>query len=140
MAIALLEKRCYGEKVYQHKKRTSMIAGLCNGSIIAPLVFEGYCNKDIFEAYVRDMRVPELRPGQIVVMDNISFHKTATVKELIEFKGASILFLPTYSPDLNPIEHYWFKIKNAIRKVASNFAVFFDAVFSVLKNVTTLIN
>ncbi len=73
---------------------------------------------------VRDILIKELKPGQIVVMDNINFHKTSKVKELIESRGASILFLPTYSPDLNSIEHYWFKIKNKIRKIANNFEIF----------------
>ena len=66
-------------------------------------------------------------------MDNINFHKSPKVKELIESVGANILFLPTYSPDLNPIEHYWFKIKNEIRKVVGDFASFYDAVFNAIK-------
>ncbi|EER21259.1 MULTISPECIES: IS630 family transposase [spotted fever group] len=107
-------ERCYGEKVYQHKHRISMIAGLFNSNIVAPLIFEGNCNKAIFETYVKDILIKELRAGQVVVMDNINFHKNSKVKELIESVGASILFLPTYSPDLNPIEHYWFKIKHQI--------------------------
>lgn len=132
--------RCYGEKVYQHKERISMIAALCNGNIIAPLIFEGNCNKEIFESYVRDILIQELKPGQTVVMDNINFHKNSKVKELIESVGCSILFLPTYSPDLNPIEHYWFKIKNEIRKTVSDFETFWDAVYYSLKKVTTLLS
>lgn len=67
------------------------------------------------------MLIKELIPGQVVVLDNINFHKSSKVKELIESVGCSILFLPTYSPDLNPIENYWFKIKNEIRKAVGNF-------------------
>lgn len=115
-----------------------MIAGLNNRQIVAPMVFEGNCNKEVFEAYVKDILIKELKPGQIVVMDNINFHKTSKVKELIESVGCEILFLPTYSPDLNKIEHYWFKIKNSIRKVAHQFENFFYAVFEVLRNVSTL--
>ncbi len=66
-------------------------------------------------------------------MDNINFHKTARVKELIESVGCRILFLPTYSPDLNPIEHYWFKIKRKIRKVTYLFTDFYDAVSEGVK-------
>ncbi len=66
-------------------------------------------------------------------MDNINFHKNPKVKELIESVGCYILFLPTYSPDLNPIEHYWFKIKNEIRKTIDLFDTFYDAVFNTIK-------
>ena len=105
-----------------------MIGALHGKDIIAPLVFEGTCNKVLFEAYVREILIKALKVGQIVIMDNINFHKTDKVKELIESVGCTILFLPTYSPDLNPIEHYWFKIKNQIRKIAGDFEEFFEAV------------
>ena len=130
---SVVGERCYGEKAYQHSSRISMIAGLCSGKIIAPVIFDGNCNKEIFESYVSDILIQELKPGQTVVMDNINFHKSPKVKELIESVGANILFLPTYSPDLNPIEHYWFKIKNEIRKVVGDFASFYDAVFNAIK-------
>ena len=125
--------RCYGQKAYQHKRRVSMIAGLCKKEIIAPIIFDGTCNKEIFEIYVETVLIKELTPGQTVVMDNINFHKTARVKELIESVGCRILFLPTYSPDLNPIEHYWFKIKRKIRKVTYLFTYFYDAVSEGVK-------
>ncbi|KJV52222.1 IS630 family transposase [Orientia tsutsugamushi str. Gilliam] len=125
--------RCYGNKAYQHKSRVSMIAGLCNNQIIAPVIFEGNCNKAIFTTYVETILIKELRPGQIVIMDNINFHKNNTIKVLIESVGCSILFLPTYSPDLNPIEHYWFKIKNEIRKVTAQFKDISIAVEHVMK-------
>jgi len=114
-----------------------MIAGLCHKEIIAPVIFEGNCNKDIFETYVETILIKELRSGQTVVLDNINFHKSPKVEILIRSVGCNILFLPTYSPDLNPIEHYWFKIKNEIRKTASDFDKFFDAVCYGLKKVTT---
>ena len=117
-----------------------MIAGLCHKEIIAPVIFEGNCNKDIFETYVKTILIKEIKPGQVVVLDNINFHKSTKVKILIESAGCSILFLPTYSLDLNPIEHYWFKIKNEIRKIASDFDKFFDAVYYGLKKVTTLLS
>lgn len=128
--------RCYGERFYQHKLRISMIAGLCNKQILAPAMFEGNCDTELFENYVENILIKELKPGQIVVMDNINFHKTHKVSSLIESTGCEILFLPTYSPDLNPIEHYWFKIKNQIRKIAHQFYNFFEAVYHVLKNIT----
>ena len=109
-----------------------MIAGLCNKEIIAPLVFEGTCDSILFETYIRDVLIKELKPGQVVVMDNINFHKRKEIEDLIKSVGADILFLPTYSPDLNLIENHWFRIKNHIRKTASNFTDFFEAVASAL--------
>lgn len=110
-----------------------MIAGLSNNQIIAPVIFEGNCNREIFTNYVETILIKELHPGQTVIMDNINFHKHNIVKELIESVGCSIIFLPTYSPDLNPIEHYWFKIKNEIRKVTGQFKDISMAVEHVLK-------
>ena len=83
-----------------------MIAALCNKKIIAPVIFEGKCDTKVFEADVEQILIDHLKQGQTVVMDNIKFHHTQKVKELIESKKCNILFLPTYSPDLNPIEHY----------------------------------
>lgn len=110
-----------------------MIAGLCHKEIIAPIIFTGNCSKDVFETYVETILIKELKPNQIGVLDNINFQKSIKVKTLIESVSCSILFLPTYSPDLNPIEHYWFKIKNEIRKIASDFDRFFDAFYYNLK-------
>ncbi len=81
----------------------------------------------------KNVLITELQPGQTVIMDNINFHKNSKVKEFIESVGCTILYLPTYSPDLNPIEHYWFKIKNEIRKVVEDFETFYDAVFNTIK-------
>jgi putative transposase len=115
-----------------------MIAGLCNKKILAPIIFEGNCDTNVFESYVEQVLVKELRPGQVVVMDNIKFHKTKRVQHLIESAQCKILFLPTYSPDLNLIESYWFKIKNYIRKISHQFLNFFEAVQFGFKNVTSL--
>lgn len=130
--------RCYGTRAYIHKRRVSMIAGLCNHKIIAPVIFEGSCDTEVFLSYVEQILIKELNHGQIVVMDNINFHKNPKVKELIESVGCSIMFLPTYSPDLNPIEHYWFKVKHQIRKVACQSQDFFEIVSLTLKKVCTL--
>jgi putative transposase len=85
-----------------------MIAGLCNKKIIAPLVFEGTCNSILFATYIKDFLIKELKQGQVVIMDNINFHKREQIAELIKSVGARVLFLPTYSPNLNPIENHWF--------------------------------
>ena len=115
-----------------------MIAGLCSHKIIAPVIFEGSCDTEVFLSYVEQILIKELTHGQIVVMDNINFHKNPKVKELIESVGCSIMFLPIYSPDLNPIEHYWFKVKHQIRKVACQPRDFFETVSLTLKKVCTL--
>ena len=127
--------RCYDERRFRHSIRVSIIAALNNGKIIAPATFNGYCDGDVFTTYVTKILIKELKAGQFLVLDNVSFHKSDKVKQAIESVGAIVLFLPAYSSDLNPIEYFWFKIKNAIRKVAISFDNFSDAVMYVLKNV-----
>jgi putative transposase len=129
-------ERCYGQKALQHNHRISMIAGLCNNKIMAPAFFDGYCDANVFETYVEHILIKALKPGQTIVMDNINFHKTEKVKLLIESVGCQIIYLPTYSPDLNPIEHHWFKIKNHIKKIAHTFDNFVDAISLTLNHVS----
>ncbi len=102
----------YGER----KCRISIISALNQNKIYAPFVFEGACSRAIFEIYIKEILLPCLQPGQIVVMDNASFHKGGNIESLIHSKQCTILYLPPYSPDLNPIEHYWFSIKHHIKK------------------------
>ena len=90
------------------------IAGYVNKQSIAPLVFNGSCNTKLFEAWVEQFLIKELKPGQFVVMDNASFHKSQKTKELIESVGCKVIFLPPYSPDLNPIEKFWANMKRWI--------------------------
>jgi transposase len=87
-----------------HWKTTTVVAALSLRGMIAPFVLSGPINRDAFEAYVEHVLVPELRTGDIVVMDNLSSHKGPEVRALIEAAGAHLLFLPPYSPDFNPIE------------------------------------
>lgn len=82
------------------------------------MVLDGPINGDWFEAYVAQILVPELRPGDVVIMDNLSSHKRAAVRERIEAVGAKLLFLPPYSPDFNPIEKAFSKLKALLRKAA----------------------
>jgi len=121
--------RCYG---LAQTQRVNMIAGLCNNQIIAPIIFEGNGDTRVFESYIEQILIKALKPKQVVVMDNIHFHKIPKVKTLIESVDCTVLFLPTYSPNLNPIEHHWFKIKHQIRKIAINFTYFFEVVIYVL--------
>ena len=86
--------------------------------MVAPFVIGGPINRDAFETYVERVPAPELRPGDVVIMDNLSSHKGPRVRALIEAAGARILFLPPYSPDFNPIENAFAKLKALLRKAA----------------------
>jgi len=101
-----------------HWKTTTFIAGLRISGVIAPFVFDGPINRVAFETYVEKVLVPELVPGDIVVMDNLSSHKGPAVRAMIEAAGASLLYLPPYSPDFNPIEQAFSKLKAHLRKAA----------------------
>jgi len=90
--------------------------------LLAPCWFKGYCNTEVFNLWVEQILVPELKIGQTVILDNASFHKSATTIKLIENAGCKVLFLPPYSPQDNKIEHKWFPIKNAARKIMQTFA------------------
>lgn len=84
----------------------------------APLVFDGPINAQVFEAYVEQFLAPTLRPGDVVIMDNLSSHKGPKVRAMIEAAGASLRYLPPYSPDFNPIEKAFAKLKALLRKAA----------------------
>ena len=101
-----------------HWKTTTFIAGLTTRGMIAPFVLDGPINRSAFEAYVEKVLVPELEPGRVVLMDNLSSHKGPKVRQLIEAAGASLLHLPPYSPDFNPIENAFAKLKALLRKAA----------------------
>jgi len=101
-----------------HWKTTTFVAGLTTRGMVAPFVLSGPINRAAFEAYVERVLVPELRPGDIVVMDNLSSHKGPRTKALIEAAGARLLFLPPYSPDFNPLENAFSKLKALLRKAA----------------------
>ena len=103
---------------YGHWKTTTFVAGLTLGGMIAPCVLSGPINRIAFEAYVEQILVPELKPGAIVIMDNLSSHKSPRTRQLIEAAGARLLFLPPYSPDFNPIENAFAKLKAMLRKAA----------------------
>ena len=99
-----------------HWKTMTFVAGLRRGGIIAPCVFDGPINGALFLAWVQQFLVPVLRPGDIVVLDNLGSHKSPAVRRAIRAAGAHLLFLPPYSPDLNPIEQVFAKLKALPRK------------------------
>lgn len=101
-----------------HRKTTTFVAGLRMDGMVAPLTLDGPINGETFVAYIEQFLAPVLKPGDVVVMDNLSSHKAAGVKEAIEAVGASLLYLPPYSPDFNPIEMAFAKMKALLRKAA----------------------
>ena len=101
---------------FGHWKTTTFVAGLTTRGLVAPWVLDGPINRDAFETYLAQVLVPELRPGDIVVMDKLSSHKGPRVQIMIKAASASLLYLPPYSPDLNPIEMAFAKLKALLRK------------------------
>ncbi len=101
-----------------HWRTSTFLAGLRNDGLVAPAVFDGAINGCAFRAYVEQVLAPTLSPGDLVVLDNLGSHKVAGVRDAIEARGASLLFLPAYSPDLNPIEQVFAKLKHLIRSAA----------------------
>ena len=111
-------QRLKGQVPHGHWKLTTFTAGLRVGALTAPMVLDGPMNGEWFKAYVGQVLVPTLVPGDIVVMDNLSSHKSADVRAMIEAAGAELRYLPPYSPDLNPIEQAFSKLKAHLRKHA----------------------
>ncbi len=112
-----------GERViasvpYGHWRTSTFLAGLRHDRMVAPLVLDGAINGNAFRAYVEQFLAPTLTPGDIVIADNLGSHKVAGVRKAIEARGASLLFLPAYSPDMNPIEQALAKLKQLIRSAA----------------------
>jgi hypothetical protein len=119
-AYCEIGQRYYESHSGHYKKRISMVGGLCREAFLAPFMFNGHCNTQVFEVYIEKILIPTLTPGKIIVVDNASFHQSQKIKDFIAKADCQFIYLPPYSPDLNPIEHYWHKIKNAIRKQMRN--------------------
>lgn len=120
-------------------RNVSLIAALRLSGMEAPWVVEGAVNTAVFEAYTEHILAPTLQPGDVVVMDNLSCHKAQMVHQLIEARGASVLFLPAYSPDLSPIEQAFSKLKQFLRRAkALTFDALLDAIAAALLTVSPL--
>jgi len=112
-------RRLHASAPVGHWHTTTMISSIRLDGSTACLAIEGPTDTEVFRAYVAEILVPTLRRGDIVVMDNLRPHKNPQTLELIEQAGAEVLFLPAYSPDLNPIEKMWSKVKNRLRSLAA---------------------
>jgi len=111
--------RLEGAAPYRRWQTTTFVGAMRAGGFIAPLVVDGAVTGELFEAYARRVLAPELRAGDVVVLDNLACHRRAGVRQAIEGAGATLLLLPAYSPDLNPIEMAFSKLKRLLRKAAA---------------------
>lgn len=112
-------ERCRAAVPHGHWKTITFVGALTLDGFIAPMLLDGPMDGECFRAWIEQMLAPALEPGDVVVMDNLSAHKVAGVKQAIEQRGASLLYLPPQSPDLNPIENGFAKLKALVRKAAA---------------------
>lgn len=122
-------RRAPGAVPYGRWHRLTVVGALTLGGVAACLAIPGAVDTDVMAAFVAEVLVPALRPGQTVVLDNLSVHKAPVVRHLIEAAGCRVVFLPAYSPDLNPIEPAWSKLKTRLRADAARTV---DALYDAL--------
>jgi putative transposase len=125
--------RVKGTAPFGRWKTMTFIAALRQQGIAAPCLFDGPINGEVFLAWVRESLVPTLKPGEVVIMDNLGSHRGKAVRHAIRKAGAKLLFLPKYSPDLNPIEQVFSKLKHLLRKAqARSYEALLDAIAALL--------
>jgi transposase len=130
-------ERCRAAVPHGHWKTTTFVGALRLSGVTAPMTIDGAMNGAAFLAYVEQLLAPTLRPGDIVVMDNLPAHKPSAVRHAIERAGAELRFLPPYSPDFNPIELAFSKIKALLRKAAARTLTdLWDAIRDAINAVT----
>jgi transposase len=130
---AVKGRRCKAAIPHGHWKTTTFTGALRLSGMSAPMVLDGPMNAAAFKAYVEQVLVPTLAPGDIVVMDNLAAHKNSAIRDAIEAAGAELRYLPPYSPDLNPIENAFSKLKAILRKAAArNLDDLWDAIAGAL--------
>jgi transposase len=130
-------QRCVDEVPHGHWETTTMISSIRIDGSTACMVIDGPTSSDVFREYVRHVLVPTLQPGDIVILDNLIAHKDAEARQLIQEAQATVLPLPAYSPDLNPIEKMWSKVKEFLRNAkARSQEALLNAIAEALKTVT----
>lgn len=126
-------ERCYALKSGKRTERVSWITALRDKTLLAPLTFEGSCNRDLFETWLANCLIPQLNPGDIIIIDNATFHRGAMIQELVEAAGCEIWYLPSYSPDLNKIENWWAVLKTLMRQSLKEYETVRDCVDAAFK-------
>lgn len=126
-ARAPRSQRAPGSAPRNYQRNTTLVAALTPTGIHAPMTLEGAIDSDAFVAYVEHVLLPKLHPGQVVICDNLSVHKRADIRNQIEDAGCTLLFLPAYSPDFNPIEQAFSKLKAALRRAEARTQEALDA-------------
>jgi len=130
-------QRVHASSPQGHWHATTMISSIRVDGSTACMTIEGATDTEVFRAYVRQVLCPSLQPGDVVVMDNLSPHKSDRTLSLIQERGARVRFLPAYSPDLNPIEKMWSKVKTSLRSAeARTQEALINAIGLALNNVT----
>ena len=122
--------KVFGEISGKRFGRQSIISALQDKKFLAPMCFEGTCDTNLFNVWLKQELLPNLTPGQVLILDNAS--KSATTRKLVESYGCEIVFLPAYSPDLNPIEKYWANMKTKIRELLPTSATLSQAFDSAI--------
>ncbi|MGL5783915.1 MAG: transposase [Alphaproteobacteria bacterium] len=117
MGYALKGKRCWGSHAWGVKGRTNVIGALVGGLLLTVTLFQENMNSEIFTAWLRQDLLPKLPYKSVVVMDNAAFHKGQKIQQILEADGHTLLYLPTYSPDLNPIERKWARGQSTQKKI-----------------------
>ena len=130
-------EKLLGKKSGKYYERRNIIAGHVNRKSLETMIFNGSCNTQLIEAWVEQFLIKELNPGQVVIMDNASFHKSQRIRDLIESVGCRLIFLPPYSPDLNPIEKFWANMKRWIKGKITQFHQLYDALFYFFNSQTS---
>ena len=117
------------EKISGKKfKRTNIVAGICQGKWVSTMEYSGTTDSVLFEFWFENFLLKEVKPGSVIILDNATFHKKSIIPDLAKKKDCRVLFLPPYSPDLNPIEKKWAWIKKRLRKILPDFVSFEQAI------------
>jgi transposase len=127
-------QRFYALKSGKRTERVSWVTALRQGNLFAPMTFTGSCNRNLFEMWLEECLVPKLQRGDVIVIDNASFHRSQVIDEIVAEAGCELWYLPPYSPDLNKIEHWWFVLKNWMRQRWNEFDSFHDCVDAAFKH------
>lgn len=127
-------QRFHAFKSGKRTERVSWIAALKQGQLFAPMTNACSCNRALFEMWLEECLLPKLQTGDVIVIDNATFHRSQAIEEIVAVAGCEVWYLPTYSPDFNKIEHWWFVLKNWMRQRWEEFDNFRDCVDAAFKH------